>query len=77
MDRRVSPVQLRPGQIHSNADGLSKITDTLPSCPEYLPTIQLDQLPCRGCKFCTRARQQWGYLRKRLMMYNQSLSEEG
>jgi hypothetical protein len=32
----------------------------LPACLEYLPTIELDQLPCRGCNFYTRTRQQWG-----------------
>jgi hypothetical protein len=70
-------IQHRPGKNHTNADGLSRITDTLPSCPEYLPTVALNQLPCRGCKFYTRVRNQWGYLRKKLMMYNQSLSVEG
>jgi hypothetical protein len=38
-------IQHRPGKNHTNADGLSRITDTFPSWPEYLPTVTLDQLP--------------------------------
>lgn len=47
------------GKMHSNADGLSRITVPLSTCPEYQPIIALDKLPCGGCKFCTRARVQW------------------
>jgi hypothetical protein len=64
MDGRASTVQyghtILTWKKHTNDDGLLRIADTLPACLEYLPTIQLDQLPCRGCKFCTRVRQQWG-----------------
>ena len=64
MDRRASPVQYghttKTSKNPFQCDGLSRITDTLPSCPGYLPTIELDQLPCRWCNLCTRARQQWG-----------------
>ena len=47
----------RPGRAHGNADGLSRIpTDR---CPHYQADIQVDQLPCGGCKYCTRMHQQW------------------
>ena len=45
-------IQHRPGNLHGNAD-------TLTVCNEYQPSIELDQLPCGGCAFCTRARTQW------------------
>ncbi|CAG2209806.1 unnamed protein product [Mytilus edulis] len=40
-------------------DGSLRISDTLPACSEYQPIIELNQLPCGGCDFCTRARNQW------------------
>lgn len=52
-------IQHRAGKHHCNADGLSRISDALPACPEYQPIIELDQLPCGGCKYCRRAREQW------------------
>jgi len=52
-------IQHRPGKFHGNADGLSRMADPLATCPEYQPLITLKQLPCGGCKFCTRARSQW------------------
>ncbi|CAG2217873.1 unnamed protein product [Mytilus edulis] len=33
--------------------------DTLNECNSYLPSIPLNKLPCGGCKYCTRARNQW------------------
>ena len=44
---------------HVNADALSRIPDTLNECNSYLPSIPLNKLPCGGCKYCTRARNQW------------------
>ncbi|VDI46658.1 Hypothetical predicted protein [Mytilus galloprovincialis] len=52
-------VQHRPGKKHVNADALSRIPDTLNECNSYLPSIPLNNLPCGGCKYCTRARNQW------------------
>ncbi|VDI08356.1 Hypothetical predicted protein [Mytilus galloprovincialis] len=52
-------VQHRPGKKHVNADALSRIPDTLNECNSYLPSIPLNKLPCGGCKYCTRARNQW------------------
>ncbi|CAC5372748.1 unnamed protein product [Mytilus coruscus] len=47
------------GKKHINADGLSRIPDDIEACRNYRPDVNLEELPCGGCKFCTRARQQW------------------
>ena len=35
-------------------------------CNEYQPSIELDQLPCGGCTFCTQARTQWETFEKEI-----------
>jgi len=52
-------IQHRSGKKHLNADGLSRIPDDLNTCNDYKPGVDLKNLPCGGCDFCTRARQQW------------------
>ena len=52
-------VQHRPGNRHRNADGLSRIPDETSFCNCYQAGVDLADLPCQGCKFCTRAHQQW------------------
>ncbi|CAG2207154.1 unnamed protein product [Mytilus edulis] len=52
-------IQHRAGKKHINADGLSRIPDDIEACRNYRPDVNLEELPCGGCKFCTRARQQW------------------
>jgi hypothetical protein len=52
-------LQHRLGKNHSNADTLSRIPDSLDLCQEYRSGIELSQLPCEGCHFCTREKQQW------------------
>ena len=52
-------VQHRPGKQHGNADGLSRIPDRIPYCPNYSHSAKLEDLPCRGCAFCSRAQKQW------------------
>jgi hypothetical protein len=49
----------RPGRKHSNADGLSRIPDTLDSCDCYRAGAQVESLPCGGCSYCQRAHNQW------------------
>lgn len=49
----------RPGRTHANADALSRISDTLNEYNSYLPSIPLNNLTCGGCKYCTRAQNQW------------------
>lgn len=53
-------IQHRSGKKHSNADGLSRIPDDLVACNDYKAGVNLEDLPCGGCAFCTRARRQWG-----------------
>ena len=50
----------RKGEKHINADALSRIPDPLEFCKCYDAGKDLDRLPCGGCKFCTRAQEQWG-----------------
>ena len=52
-------VQHRPGTQHGNADGLSIIPDEEEFCDCYRAGIDLESLPCGGCKFWSRAHHQW------------------
>ena len=49
----------RKGCEHTNADALSRIGDTLRSCDCYRAGADLGDLPCGGCRYCTRAHHQW------------------
>ena len=49
----------RPGLKHANADGMSRIPDEIPFCECYKAGSDPSTLPCGGCKFCSRAHQQW------------------
>ena len=53
-------VEFRPGREHGNADGLSRIPMKHRLCRDYKPGVELEQLPCGGCKFCTRIQEKWG-----------------
>ena len=48
----------RPGKQHLNADALSRVP-TKASCHNYQGSELLADLPCGGCKYCTRAHKQW------------------
>jgi hypothetical protein len=52
-------IQHRPGRLHENADSLSRSPDTLSYCDCYHAGANLEQLPCGGCAFCSRAHHQW------------------
>lgn len=52
-------IQHRPGVRHSNADALSRIPAPGPVCKCYEAGRKLQDLPCHGCKYCTRLHQQW------------------
>lgn len=52
-------IQHRSGSKHTNADALSRIPDNIPSCSNYNSRIEFHELPCEGCAFCARARNQW------------------
>ena len=49
----------RKGKLHQNADSLSRIPDELEFCDCYRAGIDIEQLPCGGCSYCTRAHNQW------------------
>jgi hypothetical protein len=52
-------IEHRPGNKHSNADGLSRIPDTLNPCDYYHAGTKVEMLPCGGCNYCQRAHIQW------------------
>ena len=49
----------RQGKNHGNADALSRIPDKEVYCQYYMAGCKPEDLPCGGCRFCTRAFQQW------------------
>ena len=51
-------IEHRKGKLHVNADTLSRIPDDLEFCPNYTGK-GLSELPCGGCRYCTRAHQTW------------------
>ena len=54
-------LQYRPGAKHENADALSRSNDNDGvNCNEYDPLLPLKDLPCGGCRYCSRVHNQWG-----------------
>ena len=51
-------LEYRKGKLHANADALSRMEEEA-FCEGFKPGISLNDLPCGGCKFCTRADQKW------------------
>ena len=51
-------IQHRPGHKHGNADGLSRILEE-GFCNCYQAGVNLADLPCAGCKYCTRVHKSW------------------
>ena len=49
----------RKGKEHANADALSRLPDDIPRCDCYRAGSEVASLPCGGCKYCSRAHQQW------------------
>ena len=49
----------RKGAEHTNADALSRVKDPLEQCDCYSAGQKLQDLPCGGCPYCTRAHKQW------------------
>ena len=47
----------RRRSLHSNADALSRTGDTTEG--HYIHGVELKDLPCGGCSYCTRAHMQW------------------
>ena len=49
----------RAGSKHCNADSLNRIPDDIDYCNCYQAGVNPEDLPCKGCKYCARAQQQW------------------
>ena len=49
----------RPGKDHTNADALSQIPDRAEPCDCYQAGTYLKDLPCEGCKYCTKLHGLW------------------
>ena len=49
----------RKGAKHCNADALSRRPEEEPFCKHFRSGIDVQQLPCGGCKYCTRCHLQW------------------
>ena len=47
------------GKQYGNADGLSRITERIPYCPNYSNSTRLEDLPCIWCASCDRAQKQF------------------
>ena len=47
------------GSKHCNADPLSRVPDDTNYCNCYQAGVNPGDLPCQGCKYCTRAQRQW------------------
>jgi transposase InsO family protein len=52
-------IQHRSGKQHGNADGLSRRPAGIPQCNCYEAGVHLEDLPCGGCKYCTRLHGEW------------------
>ena len=50
-------LKYRKGKLHGNVDPLSRVESPL---NHYLHGVALKDLPCKGCKHCARAEQNWG-----------------
>ena len=50
----------RAGRAHGNADALSRKVDEEEFCANYVGGGGVEDLPCRGCKFCKRMQEKWG-----------------
>ena len=53
----------RVGAKHLNADTMSRLPEPN-ECPNYRPGVTLSDLPCGGCKYCTRAQGNWGQFKE-------------
>ncbi|KAH3808448.1 hypothetical protein DPMN_136804 [Dreissena polymorpha] len=43
-------VKHRPGAKHGNADGLSRVPDSLTFCPSHVAGVKPRDLPCGGLR---------------------------
>lgn len=52
-------VRHRAGKKHVNADCMSRRPHSEIECPNYLLGVELKDLPCKGCPYCTKAHENW------------------
>ena len=52
-------IQHRSGKLHKNADSLSRVPHQVEPCNCYQSGVELYQLPCGGCKYCSKIKEQW------------------
>jgi predicted aspartyl protease len=52
-------LRYRAGRDHGNADALSRLPRE-EGCMDFRAGVRLGELPCGGCKYCTRAQDNWG-----------------
>lgn len=49
----------RAGRLHTNADSLSRVPTEAQVCSQYRANIPLEELPCKGCRYCQRVHDKW------------------
>ena len=49
----------RPRKLHTNADALSRIPDSIKYCGNYINNVDVSNFPCYPCTLCSRAHNQW------------------
>ena len=49
----------RKGRLRISADTLSRNPDVFPTCSEYRSGKTVEERPCGGCRYCTRAHENW------------------
>jgi hypothetical protein len=49
----------RSGSKHGNADALSRPKIPVDLCAFYRVGVKLEELPCKGCKYCRKRHEEW------------------
>ena len=52
-------IKHRQGKKHLNADALSRKPEREKPCTNYRLGFDIKDLPCGGCKYCTKAHKNW------------------
>ncbi|CAG2193490.1 unnamed protein product [Mytilus edulis] len=55
----VDSIKVNRLKTEEKQNALSRIPDETENCFNYKAGIDIDSLPCGGCKFCRRAQEQW------------------
>ena len=68
-------VQHRAGNKHINADSLSRIPASSPTCNHYTSRGRLADLPCGGCTYCSKLHEQWARFEEEVDFVSPYLAE--